>query len=237
MNNVIYIVGMGPGISAAVARRFGREGYAIGAVARDAGKLEEQLTQLRGMGLRVAGAAGNAGEVESLRAALARLRTELGEADVLVYNAAGVTYQPMAEVPPEQFAADLGISLTGAFTAAQFVLPAMRSRRSGTLLFTGGGFAFEPMPAMASLGVGKAGLRNLAFSLYADLKDKGVHAATVTICGTVAPGTPFDPERIAEAYWQLHSQPAGAFERELPFRGTSPDTGTVTRATQSVEKP
>ena len=72
---------------------------------------------------------------------------------------------------------------------------------------------------MASLGVGKAAIRNLAFSLHADLKDSGIHAATVTICGTVAPGTAFDPDRIAEAYWQLHTQAAGAFERELQFRG------------------
>ena len=74
------------------------------------------------------------------------------------------------------------------------------------------------MPIMASLGVGKAAIRNLAFSLFADLKDSGVHAATVTICGMVAPGTAFDPDRIANAYWQLHTQPIDAFEREVQFR-------------------
>jgi short-subunit dehydrogenase len=122
-------------------------------------------------------------------------------------------------VGAERFAADLDVSVVGAFTAAQHVLPAMRARSAGTVLLTGGGFAFEPIPEMASLDVGKAAIRNLAFSLHADLKDSGVHAATVTICGTVAPGTPFDPDRIADAYWQLHVQPTGAFERELQFRG------------------
>ena len=154
-----------------------------------------------------------------MRKALAGLQVELGDASVLVYNAAGMTYRPLAELGPEQFAADLAVSVVGAFTAAQQVLPAMRAQRSGSVLLTGGGFAFEPMPVMASLGVGKAAIRNLAFSLYADLKDSGVHAATVTICGTVAPGTAFDPDRIADAYWQLHAQPAGAFEREVQFRG------------------
>ena len=219
MNKVLYLVGMGPGVSAAVARRFAREGYAIGAVARHAEKLELQLSELRASGFRAVGAAADAGDTAALRTALDRLRGELGEASVMVYNAAGVTYQPLADVGAERFAADLAVSVVGAFAAAQHVLPAMRSRRAGTVLLTGGGFAFEPMPAMASLGVGKVAIRNLAFSLYADLKDTGVHAATVTICGTVAPGTPFDPDRIAEAYWQLHVQPAGAFEREVQFRG------------------
>ena len=219
MDKVIVIVGMGPGVSAAVARRFAREGYAIGAVARSADKLEEQLAALRASGVRVAGATADAGDIGSLRAALVRLRAALGDAGVLVYNAAGVTYRPLAELSPEAFAADLAVSVVGAFTAAQQVLPAMRAQRSGTILLTGGGFAFEPMPVMASLGVGKAAIRNLAFSLHADLLESGIHAATVTICGTVAPGSAFDPDRIAEAYWRLHAQPAGAFEREVQFRG------------------
>ena len=219
MDKVIFIVGMGPGVSAAVARRFGREGYAIGAVARSADKLEEQLAALRASGVRVVGATADAGDIGSLRAALVRLRAALGDAGVLVYNAAGVTYRPLAELSPEAFAADLAVSVVGAFTAAQQVLPAMRAQRSGTILLTGGGFAFQPMPVMASLGVGKAAIRNLAFSLHADLLESGIHAATVTIRGTVAPGSAFDPDRIAEAYWRLHAQPAGAFEREVQFRG------------------
>lgn len=72
---------------------------------------------------------------------------------------------------------------------------------------------------MASLGVGKAGIRNLAFSLFAELKDAGIHAATVTIGGLVKPGTAFDPDQIAEAYWTLHVQPKGSFERELVLQG------------------
>lgn len=219
MDKVIFIVGMGPGVSAAVARRFAREGYAVGAVARSADKLERQLAAQRSAGVAAAGATADAGDIGSLRQALNALRAELGDARVLVYNAAGMTYRPLADLSPEQFSADLAVSVVGAFAAVQQVLPAMRAQRSGTILLTGGGFAFEPMPTMASLGVGKAAIRNLAFSLHSDLKDSGVHAATVTICGTVAPGSAYDPDRIADVYWQLHAQPVGAFEREIQFRG------------------
>jgi NADP-dependent 3-hydroxy acid dehydrogenase YdfG len=219
MGKVIFIVGMGAGIGAAVARRFAREGFAVGAIARDAQKLEARLAALRALGARAVGAAADAGDIGSLRSGLSDLTTAMGDPDVLLYNAAGASDRSLADVSAEQFASEIATSITGAFTASQCVLPAMRARRSGTVLLTGGGFAFEPMPTMAGLGVGKAGLRNLAFSLHADLKDLAVHAATVTICGTVAAGTPFDPERIADAYWNLHVQPVGAFERELQFRG------------------
>jgi NAD(P)-dependent dehydrogenase (short-subunit alcohol dehydrogenase family) len=219
IDKVIFVIGMGPGISAAVARRFGREGFVVGAVARSADKLAQQVAALRESGVKAAGAAADAGDIGSLRGALARLQAELGDPDVLVYNAAGVSHGPLAQVGAEQFAADLAVSVVGAFAAAQQVLPAMRARRSGSILLTGGGFAFEPTPVLASLGVGKAAIRNLAFSLHADLLDIGVHAATVTICGAVTPGSPFDPDRIAEAFWQLHAQPAGGFEREVLIRG------------------
>jgi len=219
MDKVIFIIGMGPGVSASVARRFGREGYAVGAIARSTDKLAQQVTALRDSGIQSAGATADAGQPASLRKAIGALRDELGEPAVLVYNAAGVTYRPLAEVDAERFAADLSVSVVGAFTAVQEVLPAMRARRSGTLLLTGGGFAFEPLPVMASLGVGKAAIRNLAFSLNTELKESGVRAATVTICGSVAAGTAFDPDRIAETYWQLHVQPAESFEREVQFRG------------------
>ena len=111
------------------------------------------------------------------------------------------------------------ICASGALAAAQAVLPATRERGAGTLLFTGGGFAFEPMPAMASLGVGKAGISNLGFSRFAELKDAGIHAATVTVGGLVKPGTAFDPDQIADAYWTLHAQPKGSLERELVLKG------------------
>ena len=71
------------------------------------------------------------------------------------------------------------------------------------------------MPAYTTLGIGKAGLRNLCFSLYQELKSKGIHAATVTIKGFVKPGTKWDPDAIAEEFWKLYLQKPGEFEREI----------------------
>ena len=219
MNKVVTIVGMGPGVSAAVARRFGREGFKVAAIARRADALKAQTDALAATGVSAQGYAADAADPAALAAVLARVAADHGPPSVLVYNAAGARYKPLAQLSADELSADLRISIGGALAAAQAVLPAMRERGAGTLLFTGGGFAFEPMPAMASLGVGKAGIRNLAFSLFAELKDVGIHAATVTIAGLVKPGTAFDPDKIAESYWALHAQPKGSFERETVFKG------------------
>lgn len=216
--STMVIVGMGPGVSAAIARRFGKEGFGVAALARRADALQVQVAALTAAGIAGQGYTADAADSTGLAAALARVSAEHGTPDVLVYNAAGVRYKPLAELSAAELMADLQVSIGGALAATQAVLPGMKARGSGTLLFTGGGFAFEPMPALAGVGVGKAGIRNLAFSLFADLKASGIHAATVTICGMVKPGTAFDPDRIAESYWQLHAQPADSFEREVMFK-------------------
>lgn len=154
MGKVITIVGMGPGVSLAVAKRFGQEGFAVGALARRADALEEQVRVLNAAGIWAAGRAADSGDPASLLSAMGQLTAELGDTDVLVYNAAGVRFKPPAELSAEEFNADLRVSIGGALAASQAVLPSMRHRGAGTILFTGDGFAFEPMYGCRPAAVG-----------------------------------------------------------------------------------
>jgi short-subunit dehydrogenase len=90
---------------------------------------------------------------------------------------------------------------------------------AGTILFTGGGFADHPVPALATLSLGKAALRSAATILGAELAEDGIRVATVTIAGVVARGTPFDPDRIAETFWRV-AQSDGDWQSEFRFEGT-----------------
>jgi NAD(P)-dependent dehydrogenase (short-subunit alcohol dehydrogenase family) len=94
----------------------------------------------------------------------------------------------------------------------------MRARGRGTLLFTGGGLALAPKQGLASASLGKAALRSLALSLGEELAPAGIHAATVTICGFVQPGTPFAPSLIAQVFWDLHLQKNDPWDRERIIR-------------------
>lgn len=205
------VVGFGPGIGAAVARRFAAGGFQVLGLSRDPAR----HAALAGAGITLAAA--DAAEPESLAAALPV------DTQVLVYNAFRMT--PASPGPsaltPAALAADFAVNVAGAMAAVRAVLPRMRQAGRGSILFTGGGLALDPtgwLPA-ASLAIGKAGLRSLAASLHAELAPERIHAATVTIAGAVAPGTAFDPDRIAEAYWALHADPPGAFRAETIIRG------------------
>ena len=90
----------------------------------------------------------------------------------------------------------------------------------GSILITGG--MPEPDPAVTSLSLGKAGVRALTRLLASEYGPAGIHVATVTVGGAVAPGGRFDPDRIAEQYWRLHVQGPEAWEHEVLFTGQEP---------------
>lgn len=72
----------------------------------------------------------------------------------------------------------------------------------------------ETVDAMA-----EAGVRALVMMLDNQYRSSGVHVATVTVAGPVAPGTAFDPDDIAEHYWDLHNQPRHEWDREVVHGG------------------
>ena len=160
----------------------------------------------------------DAGEPAALSSAFAQIRQQLGEASVLIYNGFAMRMASPSKTTPEDLLADLRTNVGGALAATHEVLPAMRAAKRGTILFTGGGFALDPVPQFASVGVGKAALRNLALSLAKELNPDGIHVATVTICGMVKAGSHFDPDQIATKFLELHQQAPDSFDAEFVYR-------------------
>ena len=94
----------------------------------------------------------------------------------------------------------------------------MRAAGSGTVIVTGGGFADHPIPALATVSLGKAALRSAATMLGVDLGPDGIRVATLTIAGQIVADTPFDPARIAERYWEIVHMD-GPWQAEFRFTG------------------
>ncbi|NIH81542.1 SDR family NAD(P)-dependent oxidoreductase [Amycolatopsis viridis] len=187
------IIGAGPGIGQAVARRFVREGLPVVTIARS----ERAVPGARAL-------VADATDEDALRGALDVAAGELGTPDVLVYNAAIIQPDGPGDLSARGHLDAWAVNVVGALTAAAHVAPAMAERGSGTILITGG--MPEPDPRYVSLSLGKAGVRTLVSLLDAQYGPSGVHVASVTVDGPVAPGTPFDPDDIAEHYWTLHAQ-------------------------------
>lgn len=218
MSGTCVIVGMGPGVSLALAERFGSAGYAIGMVARQEAALLAAEARLGVEGITAKGAPADVSDETDLRGAITALHDALGPIEVLIYNVAALHGGLPSKLTAEQAVADFRVNVVGALVAAQSVAPAMIAAGRGSILFTGGGYALQPSPEHASLGIGKAGIRNLALSLAAELAPKGVRVGTVTIGGTVKKGTPFDPAAIANAFFGSHQQGVGE-PVEVVFRG------------------
>lgn len=202
---VLFVVGFNKGISLAVAKRFAREGFAVGAVARSEASLEN-LYEVAGLGVHTAAERADAAHPNELRAALGRLAAALGPATVLVYNCAGFARVGPSELPLETLNAVLAVSVGGALVAAQTVLPAMLAAKAGTILFTGGRFGISPAPEIAALGVGKAAMRNLALAFARELAPLGIRAGTVTVGGTVGTSDTLAADAIARSFWEMHVQ-------------------------------
>ncbi|HZB50774.1 MAG TPA: SDR family NAD(P)-dependent oxidoreductase [Mycobacteriales bacterium] len=218
---IAVIVGAGPGLGLAVARRFAREGAAVALVARNAQRLAGMVEELRdtaGSGSSAAAFVADAGDPAQLRAALGSVRSALGEPTVLVHHLS----VPVAGTPTtmsyEEFHAGLAGGVGALLVAAQELVPAMRGAGRGTVLVTGGGLALSPSAAYAGLAAQKAAVRSLALSLAQEVAPDGVHVATVTVQGIIQPGGHYDPDRIAEVYWALHTEPRDEWRTEVRYR-------------------
>jgi len=210
----LLVIGAGPGIGAATARRFARDGYRVTLAARQPDKLEELAADLRSFGGEVAIVRVDAADPGQLREALGSLYAAPNPPGVVLYNVAQLTPDDLLSVAPEDLLGAHTVDVVGGVVAAQVAVPAMRASGGGTLLFTGGGLADQPHPSLATLSLGKLGLRGVANLLGAQLAEDGIRVRTLTVNGMVAPGTPFDPEHIAERYRRLVDEAKPGFVDE-----------------------
>ena len=141
-----------------------------------------------------------------------------GAPGVIIYNAVMGAPDQLLSSTVAHLQQAYAVDVIGAIVVAQSAAPAMRAAGFGTIIVTGGGFADHPIPALATLSLGKAALRSAATMLGVDLGADGIRVATLTIAGQIAAGTSFDPSRIAERYWEVvHSD--GPWQAEFRFTG------------------
>ncbi|WP_326565575.1 SDR family NAD(P)-dependent oxidoreductase [Amycolatopsis rhabdoformis] len=188
----MVVVGAGPGIGAAVARRFAREGFRVALVAR----------RRHDPGIDAVTHLADVADEHELRAALDAVVAEQGLPEVVVYNAAAIRRDEPGELGAQEHLGLWRVNVLGAYVTAAHLAPRLAERGHGTFLATGGLPA--PQAAFTSLSLGKAGLRAVV-ELFAEQYPM-LNFATVRVDGAVEKGTAFDPDVIAEQYWRLHTR-------------------------------
>ena len=203
----IVIIGAGPNLGMAVARRFGREGLAVGLVSRTQSKLDGLAAELEGEGITAAGAAADIRDPDALAAAITSLAGRLGDVEVLEYSPlpASEFMQPILETTVDDVRGPLAFSVLGAVAATRAVLDPMRAAGRGTLLFTTGGAAVHPNPLRAGVGISFAGEVAYARMLHDELAEEGIHVAHTAIAGRIGPGLDHEPAEVADVLWSHHA--------------------------------
>ena len=227
---VAAVLGVGPGLGAAVGRRFANEGFAVALMARSEGSVAGIHEEIKGSGGTATAITADATDARSVASAFEKVRSELGDPEVFVYNAGAFEMGGVLEIPPKRFDECFRTNCAGAYYAAQQVLPAMVEAGRGTILMTGATASLRGSARFSALAVGKFGLRALAQSMAREFGPQGVHVAHVVIDGQIntprmramsperEEHTMLSPDAIAETYWQLHTQDPTAWTLELDLR-------------------
>ena len=216
-NPVIVVVGAGPGVSGSVARRFAREGYGVGLLGIDQTELDGLAETLRDGGVDVDTAVVDITDVEACTAAVAELGEYFGRIDVLHFNPSAFRQKDPLHLTVRELLEDVALGVGALLTAVQAARPFMGV--GGRVTVTGSMAADKPWNEAASLGVQKAGVRNLVRSLDTTLEPDGIRAVSVTVRGTLSREGVFTPDRVAEAIHAAASQDEADWRTEVPYEG------------------
>ena len=230
-------IGVRWGVGGAISQKFAQEGFLTVLTTRstaNAAPLEAAIREQGGESIIVEL---DLASRDSISNAFSQIRKQAGDPDVLVYNAG---YLEGRDLPPEQELLEYipyeiletaqHISSSGPFLVVQEVLPAMRERGEGSILFSNNSQSLRGRKRYTgqSLYYPRVLMRTLAQALTEEYSEYGVHVANVVIDGTIdSPGTRalprvqqqpelvMNPVKIAEAFYYLHTQDKSCWTHEL----------------------
>ena len=214
---VILVVGAGPGVSGSVARRFARDGHDVGLLGVDEDALRDLAGDLEGLGATAGWRVADLTDHDAATRAVHELADELGRVDVLHFNPSAFREQDPLELSVPDLLADVTLGVGALLTVLQAARPHMAS--GARITATGSMAADQPWHRAASLGVQKAGLRNLVRSIDATLEPDGIRAVSVTVRGSLGTEGRFTPDRVADAIHAAASQDPSGWRAEIPYEG------------------
>jgi NAD(P)-dependent dehydrogenase (short-subunit alcohol dehydrogenase family) len=219
------IVGAGHGLSASLARLFSAEGMNVAIAARNTEKLAVLCTETGAKAYNC-----DAVEPSQVAALFASVRADMGEPNVVVYNASNRARGAIQELDPEAVRTAIEISCFGGFLVAQAAAKQMILRGHGTILLTGASASVKGYPNSSSFAMGKFGLRGLAQSLSRELQPQNIHVAHFVIDGGILQGNDDKrgaergedamllPDEIAKDYLHAHRQHRSSWTWEIELR-------------------
>ncbi len=217
------IIGSGSGLSAALARLLASQGLKVGLAARNPQKLAGLAAETRARTF-----ACDAADPEQVEKLFLDADKEIGEPDIVIYNASGRLRGEIAELDPKAVEQAIAVTAFGGFLAGREAARRMLKHGRGAILFTGASASVKGFALSAPFAMGKFALRGLAQSMARELAPKGIHVAHFVIDGGIRnpgreeppdrPDSLLDPGAIAETYLNILMQPRSAWTWEIELR-------------------
>ncbi|GAA3853747.1 SDR family NAD(P)-dependent oxidoreductase [Streptomyces lacrimifluminis] len=206
------LVGAGPGLGLATARRFGTAGHAVALIARNAEKLDGLTAELARDDIQARGFPADVLDAAAMTTALNAAADALGPIQILQYSPvphAGFM-KPVLETSTDDLDAPLAFSLKGPVAGVNAVLPGMRELGRGTLLFVNGSSAVRPNPNVAGTSIAFAAESAYTRMLHDALAPENIHAAQLIVPGAIRPDAEHSsPDVLARRLYDIHQQRNG----------------------------
>ncbi|NBS55732.1 MAG: SDR family NAD(P)-dependent oxidoreductase [Betaproteobacteria bacterium] len=230
----ILVVGAGDATGGAIARRFAREGYIACVTRRSADKLAPLVAQIEAAGGKAVPFGSDARNEDEVIKLVQHIEREIAPIEAAVFNVGGNVRFGITETTTRVYTKVWEMAALAGFLMGREVAKVMLPRERGSIFFTGATASLRGRDGFAAFAGAKHALRALAQSMARELGPKGIHVAHLVIDGAI--DTAFirdtfperyklkekegivNPDAIAEAYWQLHTQPKNAWTHEMDLR-------------------
>ncbi|GHD01102.1 short-chain dehydrogenase [Streptomyces violarus] len=206
------LIGAGPGLGLATARRFGAAGHSVALIARNTQRLDDLTAELARDGIEARGFAADVLDIESLTAALYAAGTSLGTVEILQYSPVPRAdfMKPVLDTGADDLHTPLAFSVKGPVAAVNAVLPGMRDLGRGTVLFVNGSSAVRPNPKVAGTSVAFAAESAYARMLHDTLAPQNIHVAQLIVPGAIRPDAEHSsPDALARRLYDIHTERDG----------------------------
>ncbi len=216
---VCVVIGVGPKNGRAFATRFAEEGYAVALLSRSTDYSSKLAEELEGKAY-----ACDVTDPAAVKLAFAQVREDLGDVDVLLYNAGSGQFGLFDAVPDEAFEKGWQINVRGLLQSTREVVGPMRKKGAGAIIVTGATASLRGKPFTAAFAQAKAAQRSLAQSFARQLGPEGIHVAVVIVDGMIgtdeqsADEGSLRPSDIAETVYHLATQSKAAWTFEIDVR-------------------
>ena len=228
-NKSCIILGAGPSIGLAAAKKFASHGYNIALASRDKNKLDI-LAKNEGLkSINVETFSVDASNESQILDLVQAAEKKLGPVEVAIYNPSKFVKKSFLDLTSKEVEDAWRVTCLGGFIFAREVSKLMINRKRGSIIFTGATAGMRGGNGFAAFAIGKFGLRALAESLAREMHPKGIHVLWVNIDGVIrnkktdslnenAEENFMNPDDIANNYFHLHQQPKSTWSHSVELR-------------------